>query len=63
MRNTYMIIDDNGVIWSSDSYDAFEEGSALMAAVANGKKKKYKNQLGEKWSGDLVFVQELSRTR
>lgn len=63
MANQHMIMDDNGVIWSSSSDDAFEEGSAIMKAVEDGKKKGYKDAIGDTWTGDLVFVQELGRTR
>ena len=59
----HMIIDDNGVLWSSDSYDAAEEGAAIMSAVDEGKKKKYEPHIGTTWAGDLVFVQEIARTR
>lgn len=63
MNTRHMIIDDTGVLWSSDAYDAFEEGSSIMAAVDEGKKKKYESHVGLHWTGDLVLVQELARTR
>lgn len=63
-RKHFMIIDDKGVLWSDDSYDAFETGSEIMAAVENGNKKKLvKENLGDSWTGDLVLVQEVFRTR
>jgi hypothetical protein len=63
MNQRHMIIDDKGVVWSSDEYDAFEEGSALIAAVTDGDIERYKDALGETWTGDLVLVKELARTR
>lgn len=63
MSTRHMIIDDTGVLWSSDAYDAHEEGSAILGAVEAGKKKSYKDAIGEEWTGDLVLVQELYRTR
>lgn len=62
MSVRYMIIDNRGVLWSSDSYDALEEGSAIMGAVSAGDEDGYKDALGESWSGDLVLVMELART-
>jgi len=59
----YMIIDDTGVLWSSDAYDAHEEGSAILGAVDAGTPDGYREALGEAWKGDLVLVQELYRTR
>jgi hypothetical protein len=58
-----MIIDDKGVRWSDDAHDAFETGSAIMAAVDAGEKKDYAEQIGASWTGDLVLVKELARTR
>ena len=63
MSEKHLIIDNNGVLWSSDSYDAFEEGSKIIAAVENGKPKKYKDHIGTTWTGDLVLVKEIARTR
>lgn len=63
MAERHMIIDDKGVLWSSDDYDAFETGSAILAAVDASKKKGYVEQIGETWNGDLVLVKELARTR
>ena len=60
---TYMILDDNGVLWSSSSSDALEEGTAIIEAVEAGKKKGYKDAIGDSWTGDLVLVQEVARTR
>jgi len=60
---TIMIIDDNGVIWSSSSADAEEEGRSIMEAVESGKKKAYEDAIGASWTGDLLLVQELARTR
>jgi hypothetical protein len=63
-RRRYLIFDENGVLWSDDGYDAFETGSALMAAVAHGPCTEFvREHLGHSWHGDLVFVQEISRTR
>jgi len=60
----YMISDNKGVLWSDDGYDARETGAELMAAVENGYKKLFvKKYLGDSWTGDLVLVQEISRTR
>ncbi len=60
----YLIVDDHGVLWSDDSYDAFETGSALMAAANDGARTKLVNEhLGQSWLGDLIFAQEISRTR
>ena len=60
----YMIIDDKGVVWSDNGYDACETGSNLIAAVEGGYKKQFvKKHLGDSWTGDLVLVQEISRTR
>lgn len=63
MSVRYMIIDDNGVLWASDSYDALEEGSAILGAVNSGNEEGFKDALGESWNGDLVLVMELARTR
>jgi len=60
---THMIIDDNGVLWSSSSSDSLEEGTAIIQAVESGKKKGYKDAIGEEWEGDLVLVEEVARTR
>lgn len=62
-RKRHIIMDDNKTIWSSDEYDAFEHGSSIMAAVDAGDPEGYREFIGENWDGDLVFVQELSRTR
>lgn len=63
MNKRYMIMDDTGVLWSSGSPDAFEEGSAIMTAVDAGKQKLYVPHISAAWTGDLVFVEELARTR
>ncbi len=62
-RQRHMIIDDTGVLWSSDEYDAFETGSAIMASVDAGEPDGYRDAIGGAWKGDLVLVAELSRTR
>ena len=62
-RKRHLIIDDNGLIWSSDEYDSFEEGSRILAAVEAGDSAGYKDEIGTEWSGDLVLVRELQRTR
>ena len=56
-------MDDKGVIWSSDAPNAHDEGVDIMTAVDAGKTKIYEPVLDKSWEGDLVFVQELSRTR
>lgn len=63
MAERHMIIDDTGVLWSDDAYDAFETGSAILAAVDAGNKAGYVEHVGESWAGDLVLVKELARTR
>lgn len=65
MATRYMILDNKGVIWSSADHDALETGSALMAAVASGDTEAYAEELGDSsiWHGDLIFAQEISRTR
>ncbi len=59
----HMILDDATILWSSDEYDAFEEGSRIMAAVDAGETDVYVPEIGSRWTGDLVLVKELSRTR
>jgi hypothetical protein len=60
----YLIFDENGVLWLDDGYDAFETGSALMAAVEHGPRTELVSEhLGHSWRGDLVFAHEISRTR
>jgi hypothetical protein len=51
------------VLWSDDSYDAFETGSAIMATVDKGNATGYADKIGSTWTGDLVLVQEIARTR
>ena len=63
MGQRYSIMDDKGVIWSSDAPNAHDEGVDIMTAVDAGKTKIYEPVLDKSWEGDLVFVQELSRTR
>ena len=63
MAERHMIVNDTGVLWSDDAYDAFETGSAIMAAVDAGDKPTYAQHIGETWSGELVLVKELARTR
>ena len=59
-----LIIDNDGVIWSSSAPDAEEEGQALIDAVENGCKKQFvRKHLGDSWAGDLVLVKEIARTR
>jgi len=62
-NQTHMIVDDNGVLWSSDEYDSFEEGARIMGAVDAEDADVYVPAIGSRWTGDLVFVKELSRTR
>ena len=58
---TYMILDDKGILWSSNDTEALEEGSSIMEAVKDGNKPEYKKHIGKSWTGDLVFAQEISR--
>lgn len=62
--DNFMIIDNNGVIWSSSSPDADEQGLDLINAVENCCKKQFvRKHLGDSWEGDLVLVKEIARTR
>lgn len=63
VMDRYIIFDANGEVWASDSYDAFEEGAALMSAVALSDRARYEEQLGRGWQGDLIFCKEISRAR
>lgn len=43
----HLIIDDTGVLWSSDEYDALGTGSAIMAAVDASEPEGYREAVGE----------------
>ena len=61
--NRVMILDDKGVLWSSDSAEARLEGLGILHAVEQGRKHEYCDAIGESWTGDLVLVEELARVR
>jgi len=60
-----MIYDDNGLLWSSSDPAAYATGLAILNAVENGRASSniVKDNIGDQWTGDLVLVQELARTR
>lgn len=59
-REKYVIMDDGGIIWSSDEYDAFEEGCRILGVLEDGGTVE---EIGATWSGDLVLLKEIRRTR
>lgn len=57
----YMIVAGNGILWESNRWDAYEEGTSILNAVQEGNVKGYIEHIGQEWQGELAFVKELAR--